>query len=522
MRRKLIFAGIAVFAIALWMPWHNRNSPANHVLWSVAVARFPGSTGYIPSTQIYLASADAVYVPSGFVAWSRKQIPKRGPIVALAADAKGFIAAGTTDGSVFTSHDEGEHWSSFNVSQFPVTSLVLSEDSSVLFVTTFGDGILQLRNGEVRKISIGPGPAVWCMTQLDNAHQFAAFTTTGLFISNNDGESWRRVGTNSNVSQCGYDGETTTFALVDGVLFVSRGAGQRSTHLYFKGGPEFGAWAIAADRAGDVVVGTSLGIMWSQDSGTTWNDLDLNSNPLPIDRLVRSAHAAGGGHTIDPHIDPATGPIIIPQLSTALVDTHVSSTPYLSPPSQPSINSWNQNRKTPELDDDAPPPPPPPRPRAVPQVVAPCVVDASGDGQKCPKSFEEVEAYLQDLGRAQSLTTVANGLINGHDLLGVAQTYAQEQAIQQSLQALVKRMVDNVVLPIQAWAQSTNRAAAMAAVRDHEEYVSHIKEEAIEQSRGHSSDTGTNHDQSARHAPSGGEAMHQLVYSSVHGAGWWH
>jgi len=142
----------------------------------------------------------------------------------------------------------------------------------------------------------------------------------------------------------------------------------------------------------------------------------------------------------------------------------------------------------------------------------------------CPASY--VEKYLTDVGRSATIMTAVSQLLTGHSVLVVGLEVGQGAVIQNSMQAIVSRMVDHVVLPIQAFAQATNRPVMMKEVLADEAYVKRVGEEAVEESVQRvdsraSSSSDSKRSDSRRKLNAPGPAFHQLAYSSVHGAGWW-
>ncbi len=554
-RRGKFLLGAIIGLLICWRIFAPRiDGPRGHIFWSLAVVRWPGDWKNVEATRIYLATTDAVYVPSGLMSWRRKQVGTGdAPLVALAADAHGNVAAGSTDGQVFVSHDGGERWETYKVSAYPVSSILIHGGGDALIVATFGGGVFDIKDGTSQRISSnGPDVNVWCLFER-NDHSLMALTARGAYDSPDGGHNWRQTNGPSSAAMCSKDGKGNLFAVNDGDLLVSNDDGRATTRLIFGDGSALQAWSIATDEAGDAVVGTSAGPYWSEDGGRTWERLELSKNPHIATSFLLAA-PAWAQEIRAPAELPRLGPVgptllppmnmsLNPQTATNINGVNSANIPTLPPSAIPSGNgpyvpSTSHGSAKPGgvggAPDEKPPGPGggdgggPPPPRIVydqfPGFPVPCSEDSQG-GITCPAA--DVEEYLTDVGRSAAITNAVAQLVRGHSVLVVGAGVGKEFAIEKAMQVIVKRMMDHAVLPIQAFAQATNSPVMVEAVRAHEAYVQRIGDEAIKESvqrvnTSLSSNSGdSNRSGSQLNLNTSGPAFHHLSYSSVHGAGWW-
>src|ERR1035438_5479477 len=275
---KYLLGAVIALLMCWWMLSPGNNNPRGHIIWSLAVARWPGNWKDVEATRIYLATTDSVYVPSGLMSWQRKYVGSGdAPLVALAADTHGNVTAGSTDGQVFLSHDGGEQWQRYKVSEYPVSSILIHGAEGALLVATFGAGVFDLRDGRSQPIAVnGPDVNVWCLLKASD-QSLMAFTARGAYESRDDGQNWRQTSGPSSAALCSEDGNGNLLAVDDGNLLVSNDDGRTTTRIVFGEGSALQAWSIATDEAGDAVVGTSKGPYWSQDGRSEEHTSELQS-----------------------------------------------------------------------------------------------------------------------------------------------------------------------------------------------------------------------------------------------------
>src|SRR6266550_4106060 len=172
-RLKLLLALLVVPLFLWWLFSSPSKGPGDGIIWSIAVTRSHGTWKNVAATQIYVATTGAIYVPSWWgISWKRKAVGRPDtPLITLAADPDGNIAAGTAAGEVYVSSDLGDHWSGNKVSNFPISSIVILGSGKYL-VATFGDGIFQLENGlSAKRVQGGELDLnVWCLAS-DHNHR---------------------------------------------------------------------------------------------------------------------------------------------------------------------------------------------------------------------------------------------------------------------------------------------------------------------------------------------------------------
>jgi len=550
MKKKLralaLFTIVIAILFFMWEKMPRADNPKNRIMWSLAVVRTLKGSEFGVSTNIYMATNDAVYVPSGIMLWQRKQVGTGdSPIVALAADARGDIAAGNMDGQLFLSHDGGNTWVSFGLSKYPISSILIRENDDSITAATFGDGIFTIHNGTADRVADnGLDANVWCLLRRSD-WSLTALTAAGTYEARSSGDAWTHVSGPSNLGLCSRDEDGTIFAVADGDLLVSDDDGLTTNRIRFGNDSTLNVWSIATDDAGDVVVGTSKGPYFSQDHGKSFNPLTYSANNVnqfatsfQLETPVfaqESPDPIGAVHTIGP------GPTLLPPINTPISPTP-GITIRIDPSTRAPVGSGKLDvpeprQITPNGDrgrnDDEEPPPPPGRTQTATTVI-PCRQDAEAD-EGCDAG--PTARYFNDLMDTQSLTSMVDYFVEKPPMLTVLADQAAMKILQSGLQKVVGRLASRAFETIHAAAQASSPTIAQAA-RDQETYIEDTDANAVSESiqrvttpsapspqgssdsQTPSSSTDSNDSDSERH-PGLGSEMHKAAFFSVHSGAQW-
>ena len=574
MRRKIPILLIIAIVLALlvwWRYWPDNKRPKNEIVWSLAVVRSLGGFTRNTSTEFYAATTGAVYVPATFGgSWTKKPLSRPDTrLVALAVDRNGIIAGGTIEGEVYVSTDLGDNWSTYQVSKFPVSSIVILEEGRYL-AATFGDGIYEFRKEYATWKRFDAGPIdlnVWSLALDETNHALMAITPRGAYLTTVNG-SWKRISARTTTTACAFSGAGRFLAQKGNNLLVSNDRGKTSSQIIFGDGRALDVWSLAGDGDGDAVVGTTSGIYWSNDSGRTWKNLEASYVLAETASIFPFEGTALAQEIVPPRVEipriGPTGPPVLPPLETgrnigqipkletplnpptqapqaripptqAQATTGNSGSTGSAPPRLPSSevnSSGTSSTESPIVDPNGGGPPPPPPPSVTPVRPFPGLACGQTDESRIECNSKEVVEYLESVLTAKDIAEivakmVAEAIVGEKDIYVVATDLAvdagKDKAVEELLKRVITTMMDRAVQKVHAFAQATNSAPLIAEVRAHEAYVKSIQAEAIRESI--KSVDISFESQDFRHSNlsfnTSGPAFHQLSYSAVHGAGWW-
>ena len=220
----MLWCVLGALVYTCWVLYPKPVTPRHHITWSLAVVRIARDSNHLDGIGVYAATADGVYVPyesidfrvdaggtvsipfgDNHLTWVKKTVCcGPAPIIALAANADGLLAAGTLDGVVHVSQDRGDHWSSQKVSDFPVSSVVVLRRGERIVVATFGDGLFaRVGDASWQRMEMGAADKnIWCLLSDESRHYLLAITPSGAFSSRDDGKDWRQVSAPGSVTSC--------------------------------------------------------------------------------------------------------------------------------------------------------------------------------------------------------------------------------------------------------------------------------------------------------------------------------
>jgi hypothetical protein len=552
-RRKMRGRDFVAFALGIglivFFLYKNRNvDPRGNLFWSLAVVRDLSG-----QTEIYLATADAVFVPTSSKSWQRSSVDTGGvPIVALAADSVGNIAAGTLDGQVFISYPPGSHWKRYKPSDYPVSSIFF--DAGTTTVATFGDGVFRISDGRATKVQAsGLDPNIWCL-EIRDRDSMIAFTTKGAFRSHDDGIDWQQVGSAIGVTSCATDNGKRFLAISNDELFESRDGGHKTIRIVSSNKQPLLPWAVAADHSGDMVIGTALGPFWSSDAKGTWSRLEVSKGPVHSSEILFGALAWAQEIAFPPGrptLGPA-GPQMLPPLKEPLGGASVPDSTIPSniglPPSTVGGNGGSGSSSGGGGENGGGGGGAgggnsggggsggggPAGGGALPPFILgalPTVSCAGRSGQSVECPATEVENYLNNVASSYAISKVIARLVAGSGAPSAAVSGSEEYAVEKAMQKIVSHMLSRAVQQIQTFAIANN-PPALAVVQAHEAYVRRIADQAIKESIQKGGESESQRSASSQSQDSGvsesharidtsGPALHQLGYSATHGAGWW-
>ena len=188
------------------------------------------------------------------------------------ADA-GVLFAGTLRDGVFRSDDAGDSWTWVGpgLEDVQVYSLVLGEDGHLL-AGTDDDGVFRWSDGTGQWEFYGSGlqGTVRRIVRRPDGHLFAA-TSSGLYESGNNAESWQLTGYDEDVDvvHLAADGTLYIGTELEGTFRSSNG-GTTWIHLLDPGAMTM---SLLGDASGRVFAGSGV-IFRSPDMGETWTALE--------------------------------------------------------------------------------------------------------------------------------------------------------------------------------------------------------------------------------------------------------
>lgn len=223
----------------------------------------------LPSPVLSLLSDDVLYIggAGGVARQSSSAAPVPiGPIAALAR-TRGVLIAGGTDG-IARSTDRGDTWQRATITD-PVAGLAASDD--VVLAGTLGGGVLRSTDAGRTWQASNFGLASLDVTAVvwGTGETVIAATAAGIHRSPNAGRAWRQVAGTDAIAALAVSPASGWVAIAENgaVLWSSTGdTWSREGTLPDGLIPS----AVHINQDGRVMVGTSGGILRSNDCGATW------------------------------------------------------------------------------------------------------------------------------------------------------------------------------------------------------------------------------------------------------------
>lgn len=534
----LIALGSLIF---IWLqPTPAPPTPSGRIIWSLALTRShrEGATGDLPT--IYAATRDSLYVSADSgKTWSRKDLPTNAyPFITLTADGDGNLAAGTLVGDLYFSRDSGGSWSGYRVSHYPVSS-IRALNPTEFMVGTFGGGVLNVDIAADTERVIGiHDPNIWCLTSSG-----LAFTPSGVYRLSDDSKTFDQISGPTLATACvGSPGHL--FAKdMQGQLLVSADDGKSTGVLADLGSVS----ALAADGDGDALVSSQYGPYWSLDGGQTWAPVE-QSRTVSQSSLALSLWAQDIP-TPPVNVTRQMGPTLVPPIRVPLgggiPDSTLEPVQPLNPaaPEDERGGSGQIGGTGGETAQDeqsgggqgsygGPPPPPPPDSKIAVFVGFYCDENSSG-GIECPDAG--VKTYIEDVLQSHDVAEVISKIVAEN--IAYDKTLVEggiDVGIDRTLKQLVEQTIDRIESSIEQDFQRMTKIAPspppmIAEVKAHVAYVQALRDQAVKEAEsGHKSSSSSSSSNDERDSQfshqfpdTSGEALHQLSYSDIHGAGWW-
>jgi len=216
-------------------------------------------------------------------------------VFSLAIQANGSVLAGTGDGKIFRSTDNGENWGQVDsLSNAPVRALAIIM-SGHIFAGTQGGGLFRSTdNGATWARLLGvTHSSVLSLAIYPEQTIFAGTEGGGIFRSMDNGSNWRRVlSTNTVLPALAINAEGHVFAgtegggvfrsTTNGANWTPANAGLTNTTIQ----------ALAINSSGHIFAGTQGDVFLSTNNGDTW----VLRSTGPMNQIVRSLAINASGH----------------------------------------------------------------------------------------------------------------------------------------------------------------------------------------------------------------------------------
>jgi photosystem II stability/assembly factor-like uncharacterized protein len=254
----------------------------------------------------YNTVGSSVYLYDFNRQWQYSNGPFTGMTITCLETAGTDIFAGTKEGGVFLSTDNGESWTAMNngLNKANVTSIAISE--SKVLVATEGGGVFLIKNKGTSWTAMNNGlKNLNVHSLIISGSNVIAGTDRGIFLSTNEGESWT-FKSNGLIKSDVYAltaGGSYIYAGTAGTggdkggVFLSTDNGGSWKHVN-SGLNKLNVYSLAISR-GNIFAGTDGGVFLSSDNGATWSPrnnglINLNVHSIIINRKNIFAGTEGG------------------------------------------------------------------------------------------------------------------------------------------------------------------------------------------------------------------------------------
>ena len=212
--------------------------------------------------------------------WQQTNGPYGGNVRSLAINSSGHIYAGTLDGSVFRSTDNGDNWTQTGLTAYWIYALTINSSGDIFAGTYNGDIFRSTDNGETwtEVLSVS---RVFPLAINSSDHIFAG-TNNGVFRSTDNGETWTQTGLTAiwvyalSFNSSGHIFAGTSAGISGGSVFRSTDNGETWTEVNTGLTAPSGVWSLAINSSDHIFVGTdALGVFRSTDNGNNWTQTGL-------------------------------------------------------------------------------------------------------------------------------------------------------------------------------------------------------------------------------------------------------
>lgn len=271
----------------------------NGTAWTESNYGLAASISYpiaVSGTNVFAATDHGMYLTSdngnSWLAINNGLSPASYQIHQLAVNGTA-IYIGTQGGS-YRSTNNGSNWASFGLG--PNTyATSFARSGNHLFMGTTNKGVLD--GNSLMPLDSGlTNLAVFCLAASDTA--IFAGTTTGVFLSTNNGISWSHVnnGLTASVYSLVINGSSIFAGTSTGEIYVSTNNGGNWTLVNI--GFTFPYAVYLVKNSTNIFAGTSNGVLLSTDNGNTWSQENTgltNTGILSIDIRGRDIYIGTSG-----------------------------------------------------------------------------------------------------------------------------------------------------------------------------------------------------------------------------------
>jgi photosystem II stability/assembly factor-like uncharacterized protein len=222
--------------------------------------------------------------------WEWLNGPYGGDVRALATNSSGHVFAGTMEGNVLRSTDNGANWDILNTgptAMNPIFALAINQSNGYIFAGSPGDGIIRSTdNGNNWTQVYFLADVIMALAINSSGHIFAGTYSGGVYRSTDNGISW----TQKNVGLTGLriytlainsSGDIFTVTATGG-MFRSTDNGDSWTPV--NPGPY--AITLAFNSSGYIFAGGYGGVFRSTDNGVSWTLMNAGLTNTKVNTLA--------------------------------------------------------------------------------------------------------------------------------------------------------------------------------------------------------------------------------------------
>jgi|GEM_PF-5067119 len=206
--------------------------------------------------------------------WSEGEAVDNYTVTAISPSLNSYTIAATTAGNMLRQKIEGYGWTIYDIVENPITILHRA-DGKIYGASSSGEFYVSETNGRTWDLTSHLKTDVYSViTATDNS--VLAGTASGLFISNDYGETWRKINngieTNSRVFSLILLNDESILAGTEKGLYKSEDNGESWIYTGFNEICTIFSYSYASD----LFAGTFNGVYKSEDMGNTWVKSGLN------------------------------------------------------------------------------------------------------------------------------------------------------------------------------------------------------------------------------------------------------
>lgn len=223
----------------------------------------------------------------------------------LSGVASGGLFAGSAGGPVYHSEDQGESWQAFTMGfNHALVIDLFTATNGDIFASVMRGGLYRTRDEGVSWQTVRVDPAVKMVNYLAEspAGNLIALGGSGVFLSNDHGDTWRSIADNLQTefgfTEVGFTpAGTILVGDYDGIIHRTEdeGATWSTTSAQIANTPSQyssgNVWDFVFNDQGDLFTATyGGGAFRSQDDGKTWQAVNNGLTNLKVDKLARNVN----------------------------------------------------------------------------------------------------------------------------------------------------------------------------------------------------------------------------------------